>query len=129
MAADRLRSIVERLDIQPDDRVLEIGCGHGIAATLVCDRLDSGKLTAVDRSPKMIEAAALRNAAYVEVGKAEFLVASLEDLDLGDRRFDKVFAVRVGLFNRDPGRARGLAERWLAPGGEVFAFFDPPGRR
>src|ERR671922_204758 len=59
----------------------------------------------------------------------EFLVARLEDLDLGDRRFDKVFAVRVGLFHRDPDRARGLVEPWLAPGGEVFAFFDPPSRR
>jgi ubiquinone/menaquinone biosynthesis C-methylase UbiE len=124
----RLRAVVERLDIQPGDRVLEIGCGHGVAATFVCERLDGGHLTAVDRSPKMIEAARRRNAAYVEAGKAEFLVANLEDMDLGDRRFDKVFAVRVGLFHRDPERARALAERWLAPGGDVFAFFDTPDR-
>jgi ubiquinone/menaquinone biosynthesis C-methylase UbiE len=109
--------------------VLEVGCGHGVAATLVCERLDSGHLTAVDRSAKMIEAAARRNVAYVEAGKAEFVVASLEDLDLGDRRFDKIFAVRVGLFHREPDRARALAGRWLAPGGAVFAFFDPPARR
>jgi ubiquinone/menaquinone biosynthesis C-methylase UbiE len=122
----RLRAIVEQLDIGRDDRVLEIGCGHGVAATLVCERLEGGHLTAVDRSPKMIEAAARRNAAYVEAGKAEFIVASLEDLELGDRRFDKIFAVRVGLFDRDPDRAHSLAERWLAPGGSVFAFFDRP---
>jgi hypothetical protein len=60
-------------------------------------------------------------------GRAEFLVASLEDLDLGDRRFDKIFAVRVGLFHRDPARARALAERWLAPGGAISAFYDEPG--
>jgi hypothetical protein len=66
----------------------------------------------------------------VEAGKAEFLVATLEDLELGDRRFDRIFAVRVGLFHRDPNRARGIVERWLAPGGAVFAFFDSPsGRR
>jgi ubiquinone/menaquinone biosynthesis C-methylase UbiE len=126
---DRLQRVVEQLDIGPDDRVLEIGCGHGVAATLVCERLDGGRLTAVDRSPKMIEAAARRNAAYVDSGKAEFLVASLEDLDLGDRRFDTIFAVRVGLFHREPERARNLVEAWLAPGGEVFAFFDPPAAR
>jgi ubiquinone/menaquinone biosynthesis C-methylase UbiE len=124
---ERLRSIVGELDIQPDDRVLEIGCGHGVAATLVCERLEGGRLTAVDRSPKMIQAAARRNAAHVEAGKAEFLVAALEDLDLGDRRFDKIFAVRVGLFHRNPERAQALAERWLAPGGQVRAFFDEPG--
>ena len=37
-------------------------------------------------------------------------------------------AVCVGLFHRDPERARSLVERWLAPGGAVFVFFvfDPP---
>jgi len=124
--SERLRLVVELLDIQPDDEVLEIGCGHGVAATLVCERLEGGHLTAVDRSPKMIEAATRRNAAYVDAGKAEFLLASLEDLDLGERRFDKIFAVRVGLFHRDPERARDIVTRWLAPGGSLLISFDQP---
>jgi ubiquinone/menaquinone biosynthesis C-methylase UbiE len=122
----RLDLIVDRLGIRPDDRVLEVGCGHGVAATMVCERLEGGRLTAIDRSPKMIEAASKRNAAYVEAGKAEFLVASLEDLDLGERRFDLVVAIRVGIFHREPDRARALVEPWLAPGGRVLAFFDTP---
>ena len=124
--SERLRSVVEQLDIRPNERVLEIGCGHGVAATLVCERPEEGHLTAVDRSAKMIQAATRRNAAYVKAGRVDFLVASLEDLDLGDRRFDKIFAVRVGLFHRDPERARRLVERWLALGGEVLTFFDLP---
>ena len=124
---ERLRAVVEQLGIAPGDRVLEIGCGHGVAATLVCERLADGRLTAVDRSPKMIEAAAKRNAVHVEDGRAEFLVRHLEDLDLGDRRFDRVFAVRVRLFHTEPERARALVEPWLAPGGGVRAFYDTPG--
>jgi ubiquinone/menaquinone biosynthesis C-methylase UbiE len=124
--SERLAAIVDRLGIRPDDRVLEIGCGHGLAATLVCERLDGGRLTAIDRSPTMIESASRRNAAHVEAGKAEFLVADLEDLDLGDRRFDLVFAVRVGLFHREPKRARALVEPWLTPDGRVQAFYDTP---
>jgi ubiquinone/menaquinone biosynthesis C-methylase UbiE len=122
--SERLRAIVDQLDFQPRDRVLEIGCGHGVAATLVCERLEGGHLTAVDRSPKMIEAAVRRNAACIDAGKAEFLVADLEALDLGDRRFDKIFAVRVGLFHREPERAHGIVERWLAPAGSVFTLYD-----
>ena len=80
----------------------------------------------VNHSAKMIQAATRRNGAYLQAGRAEFLVASLEDLDLGDRRFDRIFAVRVGLFHRDPGRAHGIVERWLAPGGAVFVFINPP---
>lgn len=126
---DRLRNIVAGLDIQLGDRVLEIGCGHGVAATYLCERLTTGRLTAIDRSPKMIAAAEQRNAEYVREGRAEFLVTNLEDLQLGDRRFDKVFAVRVGLFHREPERARALVEPWLATGATVSSHFDPPTRR
>ena len=124
---DRLQAIVDRLDIEPGDRVLEIGCGHGVAATMVCER--GGLLVGVDRSAKMIEAAARRNAAHVSSGAAEFLVMELEALSLGERRFDTIFAVRVGLFHREPERARALVEPWLAPGGRVEWFFDPPRSR
>jgi ubiquinone/menaquinone biosynthesis C-methylase UbiE len=118
---------VDRLGIQPDDRVLEIGCGHGVAATMVCERLgEGGRLTAIDRSQKMIDAATRRNAAHVAAGRAEFLVMRLEDLDLGDRRYDTIFAVRVGLFHRERVRARALVEPYLAPGGRLVTVFDPP---
>ena len=108
--------------------MLEIGCGHGVAATMVCERLSQdGRLTAIDRSAKMIVAAAARNAPHVASGTAEFLVADLEDLSvLGDRRFDLVFAIRVGLFHREPERARALSQRWLAPRGRLITEYDGP---
>ena len=124
--SERLRKVVDELKVEPGDRVLEIGCGHGVAAGYVCERLEGGRLTAVDRSPKMIEAARRRNAEHVGAGRAEFFVAELENLALGERRFDKVFAVRVGLFHREPERARALVEPWLAPGGTITSVFDPP---
>ena len=127
--SERLRAVVDRLDVRPEHRVLEIGCGHGVAATLVCERLTSGRLVAIDRSPAMIAAAERRNAAHVAAGTAEFLVATLEDTDLGDRRFDRIFAVRVGLFHREPERAHALARRWLGPGGRIVAETDFPAVR
>ncbi|MEJ7798304.1 MAG: methyltransferase domain-containing protein [Solirubrobacteraceae bacterium] len=121
--SERLLS-VEGLEIRPGQRILEIGCGQGLAATYVCERLiPGGRLPASDRLAKMIAAAAQRNAAHVEAGTAEFLLLRLEDLDLGDRRFDTTFAVRVGLFHREPVRARTLAEPWLAPGGRIVTRF------
>ena len=123
----RLQRVVESLGLRPSDRVLEIGCGHGVAATLVCERLDGGAYTAVDRSPTMVEAARRRNAEHVAAGRAEFLVMALEALELGERRFEVIFAARVGLFHREPERARALAERWLAPGGRLVVAYDAPG--
>ena len=49
--SERLRSVVEQLGVRPDARVLDIGCGHGGAATFVCEGLEEGHLTAVDRHP------------------------------------------------------------------------------
>lgn len=124
--SDRLARFVAAMNIAPTDRILEIGCGHGIAATLVCNQLKGGRYVAVDRSPKMVAAAAKRNVAFVQAGIAEFLNASLETLDLGGAKFDKVFAMRVRLFHDDEPRARALAERWLAPGGRLFVEYDEP---
>jgi ubiquinone/menaquinone biosynthesis C-methylase UbiE len=112
--------VVERLDVSPGDHVLEIGCGHGVAASYVLEHLDGGAYVGVDRSPAMIVAAQRR------CPGAEFVIAHLEFMDLGRRSFDVIFAVRVGLFHRDPARANALASRWLAPGGRLVSVFDPP---
>jgi ubiquinone/menaquinone biosynthesis C-methylase UbiE len=122
----RLAAIVAAAAVGPRDRVLEVGCGHGVAATLICERLDDGRLTAVDRSPKMVAAASRRLAGLVAQGRAEVLRRDLEDLDLGDRRFDLVLAVRVGLFDRDPDRAHAALAPWLAPGARVHVVSDAP---
>lgn len=114
--SERLRTLVDALGVRPGQRVLEIGCGHGVAATYVIER--GARYTAIDRSAKMLEAARRRNP------DGEFILASLEDADLGDRRFDTIFAARVGLFHREPDRARALAERWLAPGGTLHVAYD-----
>jgi cyclopropane fatty-acyl-phospholipid synthase-like methyltransferase len=114
--SERLRLIVERMRIRPRDVILEIGCGHGVAAGLVCERLFGGHLIAVDRSKKMISAAIRRNERHINSGTAEFHVADFLDFDPVALRFDKILAVRIGLFHREPERARSIVEKWLTLG-------------
>jgi ubiquinone/menaquinone biosynthesis C-methylase UbiE len=87
--------VAEALAIDSRDRLLEVGCGHGVSASLVCERLDSGHITAIDRSTKMIEMAAKRNRAAVAAWRADFQGVPLERADFGDDRFDKVFGDRL----------------------------------
>ena len=95
------------------------------AAACTCNAAFRHRLLAGYRGASTA-AAERRNAADLAAGKVEFLVRDLEYLDLGSRQFDLVFAVRVGLFHREPQRARALVEPWLAPGGRVEAFYDSP---
>jgi ubiquinone/menaquinone biosynthesis C-methylase UbiE len=123
----RVNRFVEAMKIRPGDRVLEIGFGHGIAADLVCRKLVEGSYLGVDRSAKMVAAAKARNRLHMRSGKARFVQGTLESLDLGQQRFDKVFAMRVRVFHDQPQQARRLAKRWLAPKGKLFVEYDEPG--
>ena len=126
----RLESIVAQLNVAPIDTVLEIGCGHGVAASLICERLTGarGRYVAIDRSKKMIASAEKRNAEHVAAGKAEFHVAALESFDPGGRKFDKILAVRVAAFHREPDETRRLVERWLKPRGKLLVVYDEPAK-
>jgi ubiquinone/menaquinone biosynthesis C-methylase UbiE len=123
-ASERQRRAVEELDIQPGDRVLELGCGHGVAASLVCNKLGpGGHLTAIDRSPKMIEVASSRNAEHVAAGRATFLCTTFEEAHFGDQRFDKVFGIHFPPADRhDPAGTRARVAQLLAANGVVRWF-------
>ena len=124
--SERLRLIVDGMRIRPDDVVLEVGCGHGVAASLVCERLRGGRLVAIDKSKKMIAASIRRNREHIESGKAQFHVADVQQFDPGRRKFNKIFAIRVGLFHRNPALLDNILRKWLAPRGRIVILYDEP---
>jgi SAM-dependent methyltransferase len=123
-ASERFVWAVDTLEVRPADRLLEVGCGHGVAVSLVCERLTTGTITAIDRSRKMIEMATRRNREHVDAGRALFEAIALEDADLGDRRFDKVFAFNVAPFWQQSERALGAVREHLTRDGAVYIFWD-----
>jgi SAM-dependent methyltransferase len=124
--AERLVWAVELLALRPGDRVLEIGCGHGIAAGLVCERLEAGRLVALDRSESMIRQANARNRDAVACGKAAFHLAAIEDARLAGQTFDKIFAVNVNAFWQEAARELAAIAKHLAPGGRLYVVHQPP---
>ncbi|MEU2613208.1 class I SAM-dependent methyltransferase [Micromonospora sp. NPDC007271] len=124
--ADRFTWALEVMPVRPADRILEVGCGHGIAATLVCERLDSGRLLGLDRSAKMVEAANRRNEEAVGAGLAEFRTTTLAKASLEPSSFDLIFAINVSLFWQRPARELSVVETALADGGRLYVFHQPP---
>lgn len=125
--SERLAWAVERLDVQAGDRVLEVGCGHGVAVSLICERVGDGIVVGLDRSPKMIAAARRRNADHVAAGRARFVTAELHAADLGGQQFDKVLAVRFPpLLRGRPGAELAVLRDQLVEGGALYVTEQPP---
>ena len=86
------------LDVVADDRILEVGCGPGVAVTLICERLDGGQITAIDRSATAIARTRARNAEHVAAGRAVLQQVDLAGFRAARGMFDKAFAVDVSVF-------------------------------
>jgi ubiquinone/menaquinone biosynthesis C-methylase UbiE len=124
--AERLIWAVETLAVDPSDHILEIGCGAGVAVTLVSEKLEGGKVMAIDRSEAMIAQARKRNQHAISSGKVVFQAAALHQADFGGERFNKVFAFHVSSLWKQPARDLGMVKRVLRPGGMLFLFSQLP---
>lgn len=122
----RIAAAVERLAVQPHEQILEIGCGNGVAAALVCTRLDEGRLVAIDRSEAQIRLAGQRNQAYVQSGKLALHTMALESATLAEAHFDKMFAINVNCFWLRYEQPLAAVRRLLKPDGSFFIFYQPP---
>ncbi len=124
----RNRRTVERLDIQPDDRVLEVGHGPGLALAWAAARTVRGHVIGIDRSPLMARMAARRNARAIAAGRVTLHVGDVEALPPFDAPFDKVPGVNVCMFWPDPVLVLTGLRRVMRPGGVIALTFQPRGR-
>jgi ubiquinone/menaquinone biosynthesis C-methylase UbiE len=87
------RWIVELLRVQPDDRVLDVGCGPGVTVTLLAERATSGLVVGVDPSVEMLRQAAQRNRADERAGRVELRRGEVSELPFVDGIFTKACAI------------------------------------
>ena len=121
----RIRWAVDLMDVGPADNILEIGCGPGAGAELICQRLETGKLFAIDRSESGVDRTKRRCRQYVESGRLTVRQIDLATLRVPVRRLHKVFAFNVNLFwVRDCADEVALLHERVLPGGAVYLFYD-----
>jgi trans-aconitate methyltransferase len=121
----RIRWAVDVMDVQPNDSVLEIGCGPGAGAELICQKLSTGKLFAIDRSESGVDRTKRRCKEYVDAGRLTVRQIDLATLRVPVKRLNKVFAFNVNLFwVRDCTDEMALLHERVVPGGAVYLFYE-----
>jgi SAM-dependent methyltransferase len=121
----RNRWAVELLDVQPTDRVIELGCGPGVAIAALASRAARGLVVGVDHSEVMIRQARRRNAAAIIAGRVRLIHAPVERLQVTDGPFDAALAVNtVGFWPEPAALLRGVGQV-LRPGGRIALVSQP----
>jgi len=116
-AENRWRPFKERLFSNMQGRILFMALGTG----LDIDAFPPGQtITAIDISPKMLEQAQPRVAAYDGVIDAR--VMDVHELEFDDASFDQVFTSCTFCSVPDPVAGLWALRRVLKPGGDLYMF-------
>lgn len=116
------RIAAEALALQPDDEVLDVGCGGGAFLKKYASHVHS--VAGVDYSPLAIGMAISKNRGRVEEGTAEFVEGDAAQLPLAEGRFSAV--VTMGSFVAFPEPLTSIKEmhRVLRPGGRAVITLE-----
>ncbi len=130
-ASNRRRTAwtADLLELAPDDRVLEIGCGPGIALREIAGRLGTGTVAGIDHSDIMIDQARARNLAGLRDGKVLIQQASLDDLSDIGTGYTKVLAINVLQFQPSITAACARIADVMAADGLLAITYQPRTRR
>jgi SAM-dependent methyltransferase len=110
------RMAFERLELRPDGRVLEIGCGNGYAVRWAARACPEGIAVGIDTSAAMIERAREQSAGLDNV---EFRHGLFPGVALPVTSFDAVFSMETLYYLAEPALDAALSEvaRLLDRGG------------
>jgi ubiquinone/menaquinone biosynthesis C-methylase UbiE len=119
--------VVSLLDVQPTDRVLEIGFGPGLAIAELSRRVGpSGHVYGIDHSDIVLRQATRRNAAAIQAGRVTLTQGSVEHLPSAlDGPFDVILAVNSLGFWMEPVERLADLRRRLTPGGGIAIASQP----
>jgi len=114
------------LDLQPGDRVVEIGFGNG---HLIPDLLsiNSGLIyVGIDISDTMVREATVHNADAIAEGRVSVHVADSSQIPLSTASFDRALTLNTIYFWDDPKRDLAEIRRVLCPGGRLVIGANTP---
>jgi ubiquinone/menaquinone biosynthesis C-methylase UbiE len=120
---DAAAQVIELLNVRPDDRILEVGFGPGVAVQHLLQSVPAGCVAGVDQSQVMVRLAAVRNAGALRSRRADLRYGSVERLPFTDEMFDKALAINSMQVWTDARAGLREIQRVLKHGGVVAVCF------
>jgi arsenite methyltransferase len=110
--------LVELCHISKDSYVLDVGCGVGVTACYVAEKVGC-RVMGVDILEKMVERSMERSRRHKLTAQVDFRQADAQDLPFEDDLFDAVITESVTAFPEDKQQAVDEYARVTKPGGYV----------
>lgn len=104
---------LSKIQINPDEQILDIGCGDGFITAQLAQELKKGFITGVDASLSMIDYAKNK---YSNLSNIAFDVINAEDLDF-DSQFDTIISFNCFHWIKDQKKALTNIHKALKPNG------------
>lgn len=121
----RNRWTIDLLRLAPDDTVLEIGYGPGLAAKWAARKLRKGHFVGIDHSVVMQKQASGRNRKSIRKGRMVLLHGDVSALPEGAGPFDKIYSANVAQFWPDQQAVFESLRQIMKAGGIVATTFMP----
>lgn len=119
--SDITNQTLERMDLQPGDRVLDLGCGTGWASRRMARVVTQGEVVGLDVADEMLRRA---ERASTDLNNVRYVWGSAEKIPAPDNHFTKVLSVESFYYYADQGRALDELRRVLAPEGKLFILIN-----
>ncbi len=116
---------ISLVNIQPDDHILEIGFGPGVAIQHSAQKAVKGHVSGIDYSNTMLQAAGKRNAVAIREGRVDLRLGEVSSLPYVDSSFDKAFTIHCIYFWAEPVKALQEVRRVLKAGGLLAVTIMP----
>ncbi len=113
------RLAIQRLDLRPDETVLDVGCGTGLSLQALAEGVGArGRVIGIEQSPEMMEQAQARVDSH-GWAQVTLLNAPVEDAVISGRAHAVLFHFTHDILQHPPAVARVFAH--LRPGARVVA--------
>ena len=121
----RNRQTVEMMSLNPYSRVLEIGCGPGLALAQCAETVTAGRIVGLDHSSVMIRQARQRLGSVSALPRVELLVGCIEQLADWPEAFDRIYSLNVIQFIGDKSEFFRQVFALLDQSGMCFTTYQP----